>query len=430
MDALVIFDDERSSISRMYRDLACQHHLVQERYHERPDIPGLTPVGFERWVTLLIQAHPEKEFERLQRAVLEMPISNPDDKKERFPKEISRRLFPVHGDHEVRDRIENAIEEHAAVDLPRRSSRDEPRSGRDSPQPHKPSVAEQAYVPQSVPQSVPQNHPQNHRPSVSFNLPHDTDATSDPPYVPSHLERERKPYSTIPDSAIDDTNHPGMAPPPPKPIERERAPYTAQPGGGKQYEDDLRAREGLSKPRAETIANPILPNVPKMGRSDSTASQARARPIPINNTRPMEIPKPEIHHHRAPSNAGGRRRRSPSFSRGSTNDFRRSEGDIRGYQPSSYQPPASMPVGAAPVETVFDENDTQRYFDKQARDRVARRKAEEDARNYGESPRRSYDRMPPPRRDDYGNEEDYYRAGGRGGNNGYGPGYDQPHGYR
>ena len=82
----------------MYRDLSCQHHLVQERYDERPDIPGLTPVGFERWVTLLIQAHPEEEFERLQKAVLEMPISNPDDKKERFPKEISRRLFPGHGD--------------------------------------------------------------------------------------------------------------------------------------------------------------------------------------------------------------------------------------------------------------------------------------------------------------------------------------------
>lgn len=409
----------------MYRDLACQHHLVQDRYDERPDIPGLTPVGFERWVTLLIQAHPEKEFERLQRAVLEMPISNPDDKKERFPKEISRRLFPSHGDCSIRDRIENAIEEHAAVDLPRRSSREEPPPGRDSPQPHKPSVAEQAYAPQTA------QVPQNHRPSVSFNLPKDIDSSSEPPHAPSHLERERKPYANIPsDSAIDDTNPP-MAAPPSKPIERERAPYSALPGGGKQYEEDVRAREGPPKLRAETISNPTgIPNVPKMGRSDSTASQARSRPIPINNSRPMEIPKPEVHNHRAPNNAGGRRRRSPSFSRGSTHDFRRSDGDVRGYQPSSYQPPASMPVGQAPVETVFDENDTQRYFDKQARDRVARRKAEEDARNYGESPRRSYDRMPPPRRDDYGNEEDYYRAGGRGGNNGYGSGYDQPHGYR
>jgi len=396
----------------MYRELACQHHLVQERHDERPDIPGLTPVGFEKWVTLLIQAHPDKEFERLQRAVLEMPISNPDDKKERFPKEISRRLFPGHGDYSIRDRIENAIEEHAAVEIPRRSSREErPPPPRDSPQqPYKPSVAEHTYV------------PQGHRPSVSFNLPKDADPTLDPPYVPSHLERERKPYSNIPsESAIDDTNPP-MARPPLNRIERERAPYTALPGGGKQYEDDPRPREAL-KSRPETITNPV--GIPNMGRSDSNASQARARPMPINNTRPMEIPKPEIHNNRTASNAGGRRRRSPSFSRGSTHDFRRSEGDIRGYQPSSYQPPASMPVGGGPVETVIDENDTQRYFDKQARDRVARRKLEEEARNYGETPRRSYDRMPPPRRDEYLNDEEYYRAGGRnGGGNGYG--YEQP----
>ena len=398
----------------MYRDLSCQHHLVQERHDERPDIPGLTPVGFERWVTLLIQAHPEKEFERLQKAVLDMPISNPDDKKERFPKEISRRLFPGHGDNGIRDRIEDAIEEHAAVDIGRHSNREEASPRAASPPAHKPSTAEQAYVPQS------------HRPSVSFNLPKDQDPLPEPPYAPSNIERERKPYSKMPTEAvIDDTNPPAVAAPPSKPIERERAPYTAMPGGGKQYEEDPRPRDGPPKPRAETITNPV--GVPKMGRSDSTASQARARPMPIHNTRPMDIPKPEVHHHRAPSNAG-RRRRSPSFSRGSTNDFRRSEGDIRGYQPSSYQPPSVMPMGAAPPEAGADENDTQRYFEKQARDRAARRKAEEDPRGYGESPRRSYDRMPPPRRDDYGNEEDNYRAGGRRGGDGYGD--YTPHGYR
>lgn len=156
----------------MYRDLSCHHHLVQERYDERPDIPGLTPVGFERWVTLLIQAHPEEEFERLQKAVLEMPISNPDNKKERFPKEISRRLFPGHGDTSIRDRIEDSISEHAAVDLPRRSSRDEPRNHQDSP-PQK-----------SAPTVDPTPTPQNHRASVSFNLS-STTTNSESAYVPS-----------------------------------------------------------------------------------------------------------------------------------------------------------------------------------------------------------------------------------------------------
>ncbi|KAL9044311.1 MAG: hypothetical protein Q9214_002542, partial [Letrouitia sp. 1 TL-2023] len=386
-----VFDDEHSSISRMYRDLECQHHLVQERYHERPDIPGLTPIGFERWVTILIQAHPEEEYKRLQKAVLDMPISNPDDRKERFPKEISRRLFPGSGDEQVLGRLETAIREHANVDLPKRSTQREP----------SPILA-------------------NHRPSV--NDPplagrRESGVNQDkaPPYAPSNIERERKPYSSVPTEAvIDDTNPapapaPAPAPTPSQPIERERKPYTAMPGGGKQFEDESRCRDP-HKPRSDSTAV-------KPGRSDSTA---RARPIPMgtsqaNFTRPVDMPKPEIHHHhRAPSNA--RRRRSPSFS----NDYRRSEGDIRGY-PSSFQP------GSLPTGDSF-EDDARRF----ARDR-ARRQADEDARSYGESPgsRVRYDRgvdINGPPRPSYlsNNEEDYYRGAGRAAGNGYD--YQQPYG--
>ena len=398
---LVVFDDEHSSISRMYRDLECQHHLVQEKYDERPDIPGLTPVGFERWVTLLIQAHPEEEFTRLQKAVLDMPICNPDDRKERFPKELSRRLFPGLEDRRVREKLEISIAEHAAIEIPRRPGREEPPPLRHDSPIHKPSVAEQNYVPQP------------HRSSVTFDLPPtNTNSTTSTTYVPSQLERERKPYSNIPsESAIDDTNPP-VSPPPTKPIERSRQPYSALPGGGKQFEDEPKP----TKPRADSFVG----SAPKPSRSDSSA---RSRPIPVNNPRPVDIPKSEVHHHRQPSNAG-RRHRSPSFSRG---DFRRSEGDLRGYQPGAYQPPASVPMGAPPVEAVMDENDTRRYFEKNARERAerARRQAEEDARGYGESPRRFERAGPPPRRDDYGNDEDYNRASGRQGN---GYEYGQPYG--
>ncbi|KAL6717450.1 hypothetical protein ACLMJK_005365 [Lecanora helva] len=421
----IVFDDEHSSISRMYRDLECQHHLVQERFNERPDIPSLTPLGFQRWATLLIQAHPEEEFARLQKTVLEMPISNPDDKKERFPKEITRRLFPEHGERKIRYRIEDAISEHAAVDLQRRSSRDEPQQqqqpeediSRQRSAPAAAAADNSSYKPGTV---DPNYVPQNHRASVSFNLPPESDSELKSHSVnnPPSLERERKPYSNIPESAIDDTNPPMPPPCNPIKIERERNPYTAQPGGGREYGDD--PRKESSKLRSESVAG----SAPKPSRSDSTA---RSRPIPLSNSRPMEIPKPEVHHHRAPSNAG-RRRRSPSFSRGTTNDFRRSDGDIRGYQPGSYQPSASVPSGPAPVEAVFDENDTRRYFEKNARDRAerARRHAEEEARMYGESPRR-YDRPGmEPRRGDYLNDEDFYRANGRGGGNGYD--YAQPYG--
>ncbi len=129
-DVLAVFD-EHSSISRMYRDLECQHHLVQERDDQRPDIPDLTPVDFKRWVTLLIQAHPEEEHRRLQKAVLNMPISN-SDKNERFSKKISWRLFPQYEDRGIRDHVEYSISKHADIQLSRRSNRKKPQPCRDN----------------------------------------------------------------------------------------------------------------------------------------------------------------------------------------------------------------------------------------------------------------------------------------------------------
>lgn len=149
----------------MYRDLGCQHDLVQERNDQRPDIPGLTPVGFERWVTLLIQAHPEEKYRRLQRALQDMPISNPD-KKERFPKQISRRLFPQYEDRGIREHIEYCISKNADIQLPRRANRKEPQVRRDSPF-HTSSADKQI------------RNPQNHRRRrVSFVLPTDNRSNS------------------------------------------------------------------------------------------------------------------------------------------------------------------------------------------------------------------------------------------------------------
>ncbi|KAL8886877.1 MAG: hypothetical protein Q9215_005475 [Flavoplaca cf. flavocitrina] len=239
-----VFDDEHSSISRMYRDLECQHHLVQEHFDERPDIPGLTPLGFQKWVTLLIQARPEDEFERLQKAALGMPINNPDDKKERFPKELSRRLFPGSEDKQMRERIEKAISLHANVDLPLRPNQREasPKVGS-----HMPGVSD-THMPSRRDSNV-----------NGENVP--------PPYAPSNIERERKPYSSIPESAIDDTNPTPV--PPSNPIERERKPYSAQPGGGKQFEEEHKGREG-SKPRADSTS--VRPQ-----RSESNARKYRSR---------------------------------------------------------------------------------------------------------------------------------------------------------
>ena len=421
-----VFDDERSSISRLYRELACQHHLVQERHDERPAIPGLTPVGFERWVTLLIRAHPEEEYERLAKAVLAMPINNPDEKKERFPKELSRRLFPVFSDRRVREDLESAISEHAGIDLPRRSSHDDLRSNvsiNDSAQSlpkEKPNIDVEPPTPNPIP--TPSNIERERKPYVNSNLDSARDdmnavptpinhrpSVAETAYTPSNIERERKPYSSIPpESAIDDT-HPLPPPPPPptaQPIERERNPYSSQPGGGRKFEDEPRPRD---PPKARTESNAST-----LGRAESTAgrpiraeSNARPRPIPMSGVPrgPVDAPQPEIHHYRQPSNA--RRRRSPSFSRvRGGDDFRRSDGDLRGYQPT-FQP------GSIPSQDGFDEEGR-----RLARER-ARRQAEEDARRFGESPntRGRFERpvvdVNGQPRGGYMSDEDYYRNSGR-----------------
>ncbi len=360
----------------MYRELFCQHHLVQERDDEKPAIPGLTPVGFERWVTLFIQAHPDEEYERLQKAVRDLPISNPDE-KERFPKEISRRLFPTTGDRKVCQRLDDAISEHANVQLHKRTKRD------GSPTQTASTAAEPAYVPPT------------YRRQPSLNV--ETKVASN--FHPSPLERERAPYSNTPsESAIDDKK---PFAPPSQPIERERKPYSAVPGVGKAFEDDAR----VGKPRSESTAA-------RIGRSNSLA-KPRAAPPCGNSTRPMEVPKPEIHNpNRVNSNA--RQHRSPSFCRGS-DGFRRSDSDLRGF-PTPFQGSS-----AAHVEVVDD--DHRRYI--QERAERSRRQVEDEARAYGESAnaRARYDREPDankPYKGSYGNaDEEYYRNSGRGGS-----GYD------
>jgi hypothetical protein len=367
---LVVFDDDSSEIGRMYRALECQHHLVQEKVHEKPDIPALTPVGFERWVTLLIQAHPTEEFERLKKAVLEMPISNPDDKKERFPKDLSRRLFPKDESLQIRERVQKAMVEHARIKIPKLSTSE----------PSRPVQAEPT-------------RPQREEGRTPLQ----------PISIPSQIERERKPYSGIPnESAIDDTNPPGQ------PIERERKPYRVAPGGVRIYEDDGR----ITMPHNSQ-------------RSNSTTE--RVRPIPISanqGPRTGGLPVPEIHQtHRGPSQ---RRRHSPSFSAGQ-NDFRRSGDDLsRGsYQPSIYQPSSTS-------QSESYDNEEPRFASREAelRREYARRQAEEDASRYGASPStrlRAYDPRVDggdPRRGSNQTDEDYYRVRNAGYE--YPPGYNGP----
>lgn len=107
-----VFDDRLSNVSRMLSELQVEHHLVQTQIFRRPDAPALTPGGFAAWSTLLIQAYPDQEFERLNRVLRFMPICNPDNVRERFPKELSRQLLPRFGCLRCRDLLRTSVAMH------------------------------------------------------------------------------------------------------------------------------------------------------------------------------------------------------------------------------------------------------------------------------------------------------------------------------
>lgn len=258
----VVFDDRTSSISRLYREVEAQHHLVQENLDERPDIPGLTPLGFERWATLLLLAHPDLEFARLQKTALDMPISNPDDMKERFPKEISRRLFPLHEDPGIVDKIQKAMVTNCNIFVPSKQNNASNSDRRPSRTGYRPPEAAQISPTYPPP------------PPKSSQEPIVTPAASRA-HANAFAERERNPYSNTPSEAAVDTTDEEDNLPTPQPIERERKPYVAAPGGGKTYNNDLeKVTSTSSQPPAQDSA--------KRTRSSSIASNGqKPRPIPI-----------------------------------------------------------------------------------------------------------------------------------------------------
>lgn len=270
---LDIFDDRTSAISRLYRDAEAEHHLVQQKLKERPDIPGLTPRGFQRWVTLQIRAHPDREYERLQKAVRHMPISNPDDRKERFPKEIPRRLFPDAPDLVLREELDQCIMKQCGLQLP--------------------SITDEEIREATV---------RRHKMSTSS-------TTSTRESVPRFSERERQSRYQ---PAVEDDDDEENEIIPPQQIERERKPYTAHPGGGKVYDENA------------------APPMNRHANTSSTGSIPRNSPVPANRGSDSYGAAPS--HHRSGSSTMSRSATGRSLSplRGShpTSDYRHSESDL------------------------------------------------------------------------------------------------------
>jgi len=260
-----IFDLPNGQISRIYRELKCEHHFVQnyDRNHEEPSIPSLTPRGFQSFLTYLIMAHPDHEFDRLAKAVLDMPISNADDRKERFPKQISRRLFPKLEDSKMKQRCVSLLSVDGKASQPRPTS---------------------AYYPPPPPP------PQPREPSMTGSF-----ERSRAPYSHASQPPSRNASEHGDDSSDNDSTPLAI------PIERERKPYTAKEGTGKVYGGDSMSSSGGLKPdslRDSRLSDsstsgsgyppPPPPPANRLNRANSSAGRTSGT-IPV------------IRHHRSPS---------------------------------------------------------------------------------------------------------------------------------
>lgn len=192
----------------------------------------------------MIQAYPSNEYERLSKAVLDMPISNADDRKERFPKELPHRLFPRQENLQAQQRCAAALSAEGVGPLRRAPT---------------------------FPPPPPMGQTSGSAPG---------------------LERERSPYANRPDPVAVDTDEEREGPNS-RPIERERKPYSAAPGGGKVYNEEH---------RHSVPSEPVMHE--QRRRTQSTASQHPWAPPPNMSQsayQPRTEPQPTGRRPRSPS---------------------------------------------------------------------------------------------------------------------------------
>ncbi|OCL13315.1 hypothetical protein AOQ84DRAFT_114500 [Glonium stellatum] len=239
------------AISKIYRDLRCEHHLIQDRHTDSPQIPALTPNGFNTWMSIMIQAHPNAEYKRLSKAVLAMPINNADNCRERFPKELPSRLFLKEENLQAQQRCAAALSADGAIQLRKAPS-----------------------FPPPPPIGVPTQSPERER----------------------HHSSQTEPANSDVD---DDDNDDGV--PISMPLERERKPYVSAPGSGKMYDGN---NDSSLKSDSELHT--------RHHRSQSSTTHNNWPPS--NGKTADYIPASSSRHYRTGSHLNGRRARSPNFS--------------------------------------------------------------------------------------------------------------------
>lgn len=376
-----IFDDNTSKISRLFREFGIEHHLIQRpgKVHERPDMPGLTPDGFATWMTLLIRAHPNEEFERLTTTVREMPINNPDDKTERYPKSLPRKLLPPRGDLALHERLCDRINEYCNVEL--KVDQSSVPDGESNYQP--PTVTDE--LEEIAPSSSPVTSPTMQASADA--VPTFGTTVHPPPPAPStrQHERRRSVFSKTPSvtSTEEDTTDTPTPQPDRKahqnPLERERQPYVSSATGRRSLDAGSTESGDRSDP-------PVAPFVEReSGRerrrksiSERLERQERSRPYVHQQDlgRSRDSTAESISMHRTRSNSSyepeipvvARRTRTNSVYDNGEKHYRhnrspsqhcdlprRSDGHLLshamgGYSQSYYPPPPERPDHRNPVD--------------------------------------------------------------------------------
>jgi hypothetical protein len=349
-----VFRLSNDTIGRIYRQLRVEHFYTQERIDEPPAIPALTPVGFQRWMTLLIQAHPQAEFDRLAQAVRDMPINNADDPKERFPKELSRRLLPKYDDLATRQYCSAALRADGQITLPKHTVF--------PPPPPQVQSAREREPPRGF-------GDRERTPYANQPNPHDSAIHSDT------------------DEAEDDKHKPSIQ------IERERKPYVAKEGAGKIYENEGASSSRTPQPEMSSASSKHRPNSMFVERDLGNHS---------DSSRASDYTAASVPHRARTYSKSSRRPRSPT----STAGFVKSDSSVDGI-PANYY--ASNLYSKDREEDRYRDRERDRDRD---RDRSERRDRDERERRDREERDRDWDREAREREDrdrERALREDYLR---------------------
>ncbi|CRK22768.1 hypothetical protein BN1723_012768 [Verticillium longisporum] len=88
----------------LYQDLDCPYYLSQAVPQAHPSIPGLTRMGFVKWMTINILAYPDQESRRfalLLPDLAPLKVTGPDGTQECLPHTLPRNLLPATHDKKI-----------------------------------------------------------------------------------------------------------------------------------------------------------------------------------------------------------------------------------------------------------------------------------------------------------------------------------------